>query len=109
MTNSKVKRAIAYVQEVLITEYDASDTFYEITGSDLFSAFSQNQFKVAFKACKDDGSYEARYLLMVANDPHTSFDDSILQALESVSPFVIVGNRGPIIFTNNEFRDNIGT
>ena len=43
-------------------------------------------------------------------NPDTEFDDAYLvDMVENISAFVIKGNRGPMIFVNNTFSENIGT
>ena len=43
-------------------------------------------------------------------DPFGSFDDATFAAIyEAVSPILIVSNRGPTLFKNNTFSENIGT
>ena len=43
-------------------------------------------------------------------DPDQTLDDSIVvKQTESVAPFVIKGNQGPILFIKNKFAENIGT
>ena len=42
-------------------------------------------------------------------DPDTEFNDgTIVDTIENISAIIIKGNRGPMIFVNNTFYENIG-
>ena len=62
-----------------------------------------------FKTCVDLEWYARYFFLEVIKDNAEWKDEKMVHLLESVSAFVIKGNRGPMIFSGNEFRENIGT
>ena len=101
---------MAYIQEILIHEMPVSETYNDFNNKEILIQFSNDeQTFVQFKKCVTD-TWIGRYFFREVIDPDTEFDDAhVNDELENVSPFMIKGNRGPIIFTGNIFRDNIGT
>ena len=68
-----------------------------------------DQSYLQFKVCVDNLWY-ANYFFQSVIDPDSEFDDAlIVDTLENVATIMIKGNQGPMIFTGNTFRDNIGT
>lgn len=110
VANSTFTANIAYIQQVLIYEYQTGTDFYSFDSQEMLIQFSnQDQTYLQFKQCVDQ-TWTSRYLFNEVIDPDQTFDDSIVvDMIENVAAFMIKGNRGPVIFSGNTFRDNIGT
>ena len=106
--SSQVHRNMAYVKDFLIQENLLGSTF--ITPAQIqFTQWEASKGQLNFKVC-DLTSFRGLYLTQYLTDPSTELDDLALASnYEAVSPFVIMLNRGPIIFINNTIQENIGT
>ena len=106
----EIEANIAYIQEMLIYESLTTDTFYDFKDKEMIIEFSDtDQTSLQFKKCVDV-TYTSNYFFKEVIDPDKEFDDSVvIDTIENVSVFMIKGNEGAMIFSGNEFKENIGT
>ena len=95
---------------MLIYESLTTDTFYDFKDKEMIIEFSDtDQTSLQFKKCVDV-TYTSNYFFKEVIDPDKEFDDSVvIDTIENVSVFMIKGNEGAMIFSGNEFKENIGT
>lgn len=102
---------MAYIQQILLSEDLQTKTEYDFDDIEMYIQFKGfvGSTHIQFKVCVDN-LWTSKYLFQDSINPNEQFDDALVVAnIETVAPFVIIGNQGPIVFVGNTFRENIGT
>lgn len=102
------KKNMAYIRDYVLEEVSTSLNYFDPVNIK-YSSFENQMGQVFFKVC-DLTTYRAEYLFQHMADSRDEFDDvSFVQNYETVSPLVIIANKGPIVIKDNTFEENIGT
>jgi len=108
MQNSVVQQNMAYIKDFLIDANNLGSSFLK-PNQIQFSDWENQSGQLNFKIC-NLRSFVGQYLMQQMTDPYGEFDDLEFAAMyEAVSPILIVSNKGPVLFKNNFFSENIGT
>ena len=99
---------MVYIKEILLEPVRITKSYYDVDDGDGLANFGSDSQNLEMKICESD--YTATYYMTETIDPNTEFDDALfVNNMEQMAPFFIYGNTGSIIFTDNEFNENIGT